>query len=264
MRQFHLIEIEDQKWCPYFILDGVTDYLRLLERVGKFYRPIFPRLKHVLRKLKPQRIIDLCSGGGGPWMDLYRELQDLNENVPEIYLTDLCPNRAAFETIRRESSNVISFYPEPVDATRVPDGLIGFRTLFSSFHYFPPLKARSILHDAVQSRQGIAIFEMTQRHPLTILFTVLSPFFVFLLTPFIKPFRWERLFWTYLIPVIPSVVTFDGIVSCLHTYTPEELKELTKEFSDEGGAYRWEIGVEPLGLFSAGITYLIGYPVSEK
>ena len=123
--------------------------------------------------------------------------------------------------------------------------------------------AKSILYDAVRSKQGIAIFEITQRHPLVILPMCFSPFLVILSTPFVKPFRWGRLFWTYVIPVIPFAFMFDTIVSCLRTYSPRELRALTEEIA-EGDTYCWDIGLQSLNDPTVGITYLIGYPVSEK
>lgn len=54
---------------------------------------------------------------------------------------------------------------------------------------------------------------------------------------------------------------FDGLVSCLRTYTPDELKELTQDL-DKAADYTWDIGLEPLGSLPVGITYLIGYPRS--
>jgi hypothetical protein len=263
MHRLHLIEIEDQKWCPASIRDGITEYLGWFERFWNMYQPIVPRLKEVLRKLQPERIIDLCSGAGGPWVYLYKDFNDLKEYTPTVWLTDLYPNCSAFEATSSLSSGKILFSAEPVSAINVPTHLTGFRTIFSAFHHFPPQMAKSILHDAVRSKQGIAIFEISQRHPLIILPMCFSPLLVMLSTPFIKPFRWLRLFWTYVIPVIPFAFMFDTIVSCLRTYSPRELRTLTEDIA-EGDTYYWDIGVETFERTSAGITYLIGYPVSEK
>jgi hypothetical protein len=56
---------------------------------------------------------------------------------------------------------------------------------------------------------------------------------------------------------------FDTIVSCFRTHSPEELQALTKDITGRD-TYYWDIGVETIEHTSAGITYLIGYPVSEK
>ena len=263
MRRLHLIEIMDQKWCPASIRDGITDYLGWFERFWNMYQPIVPRLKEVLRKLRSERIVDLCSGAGGPWVHLYKEFDDLKECRSTVWLTDLYPNCAAFEASSSLSSGRILFCAEPVSVTSVPTHLTGFRTIFSAFHHFPPQMAKSILYDAVRSKQGIAIFEITQRHPLVILPMCFSPFLVILSTPFIKPFRWLRLFWTYVIPIIPFAFMFDTIVSCLRTYSPQELRALAEEIAG-GDTYYWDIGIETVGNLSVGITYLIGYPVERQ
>ena len=51
---------------------------------------------------------------------------------------------------------------------------------------------------------------------------LLTPLAVGLATPFIRPFRWSRLFWTYVIPLVPLTCWWDGVVSQLRAYTPAE------------------------------------------
>jgi len=46
-----------------------------------------------------------------------------------------------------------------------------------------------------------------------------------ILTPSIRPFRWARMLWTYMIPVVPFVLFYDGVVSCLRAYSLEEFEE---------------------------------------
>ena len=54
-----------------------------------------------------------------------------------------------------------------------------------------------------------------------------QPLRVLLATPFILAFRWSRLFWTYLVPALPFVLTFDVVVSLQRVYSVEELRRLT-------------------------------------
>ena len=152
----------------------------------------------------------------------------------------------------------IAYREEPVDATRVPGDLEGFRTLFGSFHHFRPETARGILRDAVRKRQGISILEFTERNPLIWGPPLLLGWaFVWLVTPLIRPFNWLRLFWTYMIPVWFLFAFWDGVVSCLRTYSPRELRDLTADLGGEG--YAWEIGrVRAVGMIR--VTYLLGIP----
>jgi hypothetical protein len=66
------------------------------------------------------------------------------------------------------------------------------------------------------------------------------------------------LLWTYLVPIIPLVLLFDGVVSCLRTYRPQELRELIEKLT--AAEYQWESGEYSRAIGEAPITYLIGYP----
>jgi hypothetical protein len=87
---------------------------------------------------------------------------------------------------------------------------------------------------------------------------LLLPFIALLIVPLIRPFRWERLLWTYLIPVIPFVLMFDGMVSCLRSYTPDELRA----FADELPEYEWRVGWLWSPMSPLGVTYMVGWPRS--
>lgn len=80
----------------------------------------------------------------------------------------------------------------------------------------------------------------------------------FLFTPLIRPFRWSRLLRTYVVPIIPSVLLFDSVVSCFRTYQPGALREIVEELN--APEYQWEIGVQSTTFGLLPITYSIGYP----
>lgn len=262
MKRYHLFEIIDQTWCPRFLRNGATDYLQHVIKMANPYRPVISRLLGALRRTRGQRVIDLCSGAGGPWPLIKRELGTEGNSQVAVCLTDWYPNQAAFVQAQTQADGSITFHPEPVDARAVPQQLDGFRTLFAGFHHFRPDDAKMILLDAVVNRQGIAVIEATERRWLAVLLMLLLPLIVWFVTPAIRPFRWSRLFWTYLIPLLPLVITFDGIVSCLRTYTADELRAMTAEIA--ATSYEWEIGQEQAKGSLIATTYLIGYPTETE
>ncbi|MBO8084788.1 class I SAM-dependent methyltransferase [Marichromatium sp. AB32] len=257
-QRIHLFELEDLPWLPAAIRDGITDFLEFAVRVPDLYRPVAPRLERALEESGASTILDLCAGGGGPWMRMLDQLGPVRAGEVRVLVSDLYPNRTALARLREQAGARVEVVERSVSAMAVPRDLEGFRTLFSAFHHFRPREARAILADAVEQGRGIAVFESTQRHPLLLLYMLFTPLLVLLATPFIRPFRWSRLFWTYLIPAIPLAVMFDGIVSCLRTYSVAELDALTRGLEREG--YRWERGVARLGPLPVGVTYLIGLP----
>ena len=236
--RLQLFEFHDLPWCPPSLRDALTDFLAFTLRLWRTYAPAAPLLRRAIWDTAAPRIVDLCAGAGGPWPWLGGDF-----GVP-VVLTDLFPHRGS------------SVYHVPIDARAVPPGLRGFRTLFTSFHHFPPSEARAILADAVRSGQGIAVFEAARRRPLDLALIALTWLGVLLATPFIRPFRWSRLFWTYLPPVLPLMGTFDGVVSCLRWYSPAELRALVRGFDE----YEWEIGTVRDYHSPLHMTYLIGVP----
>lgn len=261
MGRFHFIEIHEQRWCPRAIREGVTGFLQFSVERTRHYAAAVPRIRQALNRLGISRIVDLCSGAGGPWLNLCRELDEGDGEPVQVWLTDKCPDTAAYRRMGERSGGRIRFVEDSVDAANMPAGLDGFRTLFTSFHHFQPGEAVAILRNAVDNRQGIGVFEFTGRGPLALFFMLGSPTMVLLWTPFIRPFRWSRLFWTYLVPLIPLVTLFDSIVSCLRTYSPRELRRLVDGLDTEG--YEWKVGQERAAFPPIPITYLIGLPKAE-
>ncbi len=280
MRRTELPELHDHPWCPSFLRNLITDALQALWWLGNSYRPILPRLSRCVRDSstgEPAEVLDLCSGSGGPWFRLAQQLECDYSLAVAVCLTDKYPNYDAGADAKVHShwgidSHMgmraeahISFNEDMVDATRVPASLSGFRTMFSSFHHFGPEDARKVLRGAAKANVGIGIFELADRGFKTMLVLCVTPLLVLLLTPWIRPFRWSRIFWTYLIPVVPFVIWFDGLISCLRAYSLQELHEMTNELVEETEQqaspetkYRWQFGVERTGFLP--VTYLLGSP----
>ena len=178
----------------------------------------------------------------------------LAEHAPlTVVLTDKFPSAALCRAPRCGLVSCVSF---PVDAAHVPEVLYGFRTIFSSFHHFPDTVARYVLADVVRSGEGFAMAEVTSRTPRAFATMLLMPVFDWILTPRMRPFRWSRLLLTYLFPVIPLVVLWDGIVSCFRTRHPEELLALTSSFPQ----YEWQAGYARAHGSWLSPVYLIGRP----
>ena len=260
MQRRHLIEIHDQDWCPRTIRDAVTDYLQFVIASTKPYAAVIPPLVTTLQRIGSRHVLDLCSGAGGPWFWLQPVLAKQGLDL-SVYLTDNHPNPEAMANSNGQGNQAVRYHLEPVDATRVPDELTGFRTIFTAFHHFRPEEARAVLADAVRKRQGIAVFEGTHRSLLSMLLMLPVPVMVLVTTPFIRPFRWSRLIWTYLVPVVPLVSLFDGLVSCLRTYNVQELRELTEGLNAKN--YLWEIGELKSTAGPVPLTFLIGGPVDH-
>lgn len=239
MHRIHLFEFEDQSWFPDFIRNYMTDFLQFLTNKSKLFKPSVKILDDLLIASGENKIIDLGSGGGGGLLWIAEELEKKHDDL-SIMLTDLYPNISAFEYTKKQN-NVFDYESASIDARNVPDELLGLRTQFLSLHHFRPDEARAIIQNAVDKKRNIAIFEGQERSIPSLLAMIFSPISVLILTPLIKPFSWGRIIFTYLIPLVPIFVFWDGIVSSLRTYSVKEMKDLVAEVKNKE-QYEWQIG----------------------
>lgn len=258
MKRLHLFEFEDLTWFPASLRDMMTDLLGMTIEIGRLYHPVVPRLAEALKITGDRSILDMCSGGGGPVPGLRRRLAKDHGLAVQVCLSDLYPNVGAFECIAAREDNGVTFVPKPVDATQVAPELAGFRTMFSCFHHFQPAQAEAILRDAWLKGRGIGVFELTDRSLTGLAQAVMAPLPAMLLTPLIRPRRWSRLAFTYAVPIVPALFTFDGLVSNLRTYTLDELWAMTRSLQRDD--YRWEVGQVRHPLLPTKVTYLLGLP----
>jgi len=246
MPRRQLIELHDQAWFPHAWRRYVTDILHVAwslkapfaNKIGFVppYQLVSSELKHALTDSRCYTVVDLCSGGGGPVDACQRRLARSGVEV-DFILTDLFPNLPTFERLASDNPR-ISYVAEPVDATSCT--VDGFRTLFTCFHHFPPQVAQQMISDAVLKNQGIAIFELTKNSLSTILFQlILMPLLALLTTPFLRaPCSLGRLFWTYIIPIVPIVLAFDSFMSNLRSYSFDELMTLVAH-ADKEKRFAW-------------------------
>jgi len=251
----HAFELMDQSWWPERLRRAATDYLAFVISKSGAFTPLAPRLAQLVDGTAEGRIVDLCAGGGGPYPALLDAVDAARGGrKTALVLTDLRPNVDAGRRIGAGDARV-TLEPRSVDALAVPPELGGVRTLFDGLHHFAPADARALLADAARSRAPILVAEASERSPAAIVASVFIPLFVLLVMPLVKPRSWPALALTYLVPILPLAIFWDGLVSCLRTYRVDELRALVAGLDD---GYRWEAGtVKKAGR---NITFLVGEP----
>ena len=256
--RINLFEFEDLPWFPDVIRVGGTDYLRYLLIATDVYKPLIPLISESLSQTNETSIIDLCSGGGGYIEKLFTGLSESSTQKISMVLTDKFPNYEAYKVIKARTMGQIDFVNYSVDASNVPKDLKGFRVMFSAIHHFQPDQVKNILQNAIDNNAPIGIFDGYEKNILAILSVIIfHPIAILLFTPFFKPFSFSRLFFTYIIPLIPIYTVWDGCVSVLRMYKSQELLKIAKK--TKANNYVWKSGKvkNKYGIHS---IYLIGYP----
>ncbi|OTA61531.1 hypothetical protein K449DRAFT_382917 [Hypoxylon sp. EC38] len=182
----------------------------------------------------------------------------------DFVLTDLHPHVEAWDAAAKKSDR-LTYVAHPVDAAHAPADLLRkysrkggngkgkgiFRLFNLAFHHFDDDLARSILKNTVETSEGFGIFELQDRTPTGLLTCFAFGFFIFLIAPLLYWWSPLRLFWIYVIPVVPFVLVFDGLISCLRTRTADEVEALlltcgadTRDWEIQSGKERflWPCG----------------------
>lgn len=70
MRRIHLFEFTDQAWYPAAFRRMQTDYLQFAATLGAGHKNLLPLFLKAMQHAGTTQIVDLCSGGSGPWVRL--------------------------------------------------------------------------------------------------------------------------------------------------------------------------------------------------
>ena len=160
--RFHLMEIEDQTWCPNWLRESSHSSLAQMWKTQSSKRGspasqacdlIFEHLENV----DNFTFIDACAGAGGPTPLLEARLNGIlktqGKSPSPFILTDLYPDVKAWEAIVKKSEN-ISYIERPIDAAKAtrlaPLGRKECRTFNLCFHHFDDAIAKKVLRSAVQ------------------------------------------------------------------------------------------------------------------
>lgn len=257
MKRIHLFEFEDIKAFPNFLRNSITNYLEAFHRVIQTKNDLSLVIKKALNISSASHIQDLCSGAGGPMPDVLHELKKESsfQNL-ELTLTDLYPNQQAIQKFKEVAD--INYQSSPVNAVENPIKEDTLVTMICSMHHMPPKIAKEILLNAQTNKQSICVYEISDNgfpkflFPINFIIGIIMPFFV---TPMVKKLTWHQILFTYFIPILPLLISWDGTVSNVRTYTKADWLELMGEYMQDD--YVWEI--ETIGDKMKKI-YVLGYP----
>ncbi len=262
MQRVHLIELEDCDWLPGPIRDGGTDFLDFaFERIG-FYNGVADRLVALIKQTKASRVVDLASGGGGGTLQIRRRVRAAGLDT-EFVFSDRFPNEAGAARVRALNDPACRYSTEPVDAMTGGGTQPGVRTMSGALHHFHPEAVRQIVAAIVKQRAPLAFFDIAASPALRKLPLVFSPIALLanmamltaaslVVVPFLRPFRPSRLLLTYVLPLIPALIAWDGTVSALRAYAPDELLALARSVPG-ADAYDWDAAVVGPALYLTGV-----------
>ncbi|MDE2367633.1 MAG: hypothetical protein KGN16_01585 [Burkholderiales bacterium] len=238
IRRFQLFEFNDQSWFPSLLRESFNDALAMTHAVYAPYGRAALAIADWMSRTPPEsEILDLGSAGGRHIVSVLSAARRQGIAMHRFVLSDLYPAVDAWRLVQAEvGAEHCRYLPEPVSALAVPADAPRYRTLFTAFHHFPPAAARELLADFCRSSgDGLCIAEYLDRGYYNLLMVLLAAPFYLLIPFFAKKNRLLKFLISTLIPIVPVLFVWDGLVSTLRAYKVDEVRAMLP--SDAEGCF---------------------------
>jgi hypothetical protein len=235
-------ELEDHRWFPSLLRNFQTEYIGFVATRLKVYDAFV----NYLRTSPPERVPmeDLCSGSGEPAITIFRE----SKCFTGLSLSDKFPNRSFKSPDER-----IIYNMQPVDVRTMEFKPGKSYTMFNAFHHFSDEEKLNIVQRMIASGSSAFIVEPLQPGIISLSKVLAAGTLGNLaFTPFIRPFSFARLFFTYIFPVNVLTITLDGIVSVLKSRTAARYAQLFRTCGNTVSIFRISHRFTPLVVIKIG------------
>lgn len=209
-------ELEDYHWLPKRLRKYQMDFIGNLVQWVHLYKPLVPVVQDLMQQHHLQQITDCCSGNGAPALYIQQQLAPM----PSLTLSDKYPQPI-------ELTANVNYNITPIDVLQVIPKPHHLYTMFNAFHHFSTGEQRELLKRFADAKASCLIAEILQPNIAVLVKIFLTTTLVQLLVaPFIKPFSWGRLLFTYILPINLITVTYDGIISVLKSKKSSQYGQL--------------------------------------
>jgi len=199
-------ELEDYSWFPPVLRKFQTDFIGFV--VSKFH--IYESFIEYLNKqnVKSKIQYDLCSGSAEPANTIFHSVNCFDQ----LILSDKFPSYQNIQQLDVLDANYSDKYTY---------------TMFNAFHHFTDNDKKAIVEKIKKSNAQayfVEILEPSLFFIIKVLFATIIG--TILLSPFIKPFSFKRLFFTYIIPINIINISYDGVISVLKSRSLNQYHKL--------------------------------------
>jgi hypothetical protein len=241
----HLFEFMDHPATPKALRATLLDVLDFCNcDFRPWYRQLADDLLHTATTAGCRCVAETGAGAA----PILRELALLIRSRPPgsehpltLIPSDLYPVPDVWHKLQHEFPNIQPIY-QPVDmfgSHAWPAGTL--LLLAASLHHIPRHRRTLLLEHLLQSATCILIHEPVRRTPVSMLLTSLC-WFPALLTPAARIHRTgslRRILLCWLVPIVPLMFVWDGLVSCLRQWTDSEWTHAQQLLAQKGiGVHR--------------------------
>jgi len=206
-------ELEDHKWFPNTLRNFQTEYIGFVVKTFNVYMPFVKTLPSKQGK----SMVDLCSGSGEPAISIFTD----SNGFSDLTLTDKYP------VSHFKNGETIRYLQEPMDVLNMVFEPGKTYTMFNAFHHFNAEEQRRICAKIKEANARAYFVEILFPSPLHLIKTLFATTVgVVVLSPFIKPFSWVRILFTYFIPINILTISIDGFISVMKSKTVKQYQSI--------------------------------------
>lgn len=221
-------EIEDQAFFPPLLRRQQMEAISFMVRLMQTYKPLVPVAQRHLQQ--NHTWTDCCTGAAGPVIYLLREGCFPHQLILADRYMLVAKKQVPHSNYRLVQTDVQKEIPGD-----------GFITMFNAFHHFTPGAKKQFLEKAATQQRPLLIAEITRPDLLNFAsITLAATLLQLLVAPFIKPFRWSRLLFTYIIPLNIITVLWDGWMSVFFGMRRSGFRKLESYSTDSGYAFTFK------------------------
>jgi hypothetical protein len=234
-----LKELEDFEWFPKRLRQYQTGYIGFVVSQFGIYHAFTEHIRN--SGTGSGQMFDLCSGSGEPAAGIFRK----SGRFAKLILSDKFPQRY-------ESSADITYIQSGCDVLTMKFDAGQTYTMFNALHHFDDVQKAGIIRRIRDSGSEAVFVEILQPDPwcfIKVLFA--TSVGTLILSPFIRPFSWGRIFFTYIIPVNLITIMFDGLTSVLKSRSLSRYQEMLEPLGKDIRVFKLK-GLSPLIVIQTG------------
>lgn len=232
--QKKLFEFGDMFWVPEFYHAFLRRFMGALYKVFGYHKLWLPELTTFIEKAGG-KVLDPCAGSGYVNELLMKEMD--NKNV-KFYLSDFMidKNPEFRERINNLGDDRIHYLEQPIDVLKDKPDFRCPKIFINAFHHFDDEQVKQILKLNLTHGDDILVLEYCDNSIASHFSMLFGPLIAMLFLPFITDRRQLLVtaLFTYLIPIVPIMLLWDGFVSNIRCYSHKSLERIVHEagFSD--------------------------------
>lgn len=242
LKKILTFEFNDWPKCPAFIRESILEVLGKSIRAAGVYDVLAPLFIQFCKDTKATGVLEFGAGSGESTVIFLDAICQTDDTPPRIYISDLYPLATVMQKTCERYPELLTPILHSVDLRCPPETpRHDMRMVLSAFHHFDTDMARLFLANA--QKKGVAVFIA---EPFTGSLKAFFPLFIHGFTSLARNGLCStnalvpKLFFTFVLPLIPMCLLWDGLISMIRMYDKRGFADLVASLPETGAAYIWE------------------------